>query len=108
GVSTKHDFDGAGRLTTVTKPFKIYNPVTLNDYANPQVLDANPADQTITRYEYNLAGNLIKQTDANQTVVVPPTSQKYTSFTYDELGRRLTRILPEGQSESWSYDSDVA
>ena len=49
----------------------------------------------MTRYSYDELGNRLTQTDANLHT---------TSFVYDQLGRRVGRKLPLGQSESYSYD----
>jgi len=51
----------------------------------------------VTSYSYDEVGNRISQTDANNHT---------TSYSYDPLGRRLTRTLPAGQSESYSYDAN--
>jgi RHS repeat-associated protein len=107
GVSTRSEYDGEGRVTAVTKPYKIYDPTQLNNHDAPPVLDANPADQTVTRFAYNLAGQLVTQTDGNQTVLAPA-NQKHTLFAYDKLGRIISRTLPETQPESWVYDATVA
>jgi len=48
-----------------------------------------------TVYGYDKAGNLITQTDALGRV---------TRFEYDVMGRRVKRILPEGQEERYEYD----
>src|SRR6185503_9703625 len=78
GVSTKTDFDGAGRVTAVIKPYRIYDPDDLDDDSNlPDILVPNPPDRTTNLFRYNLAGNLINQTDANQSGAGTP--QK-TSF----------------------------
>src|SRR5205085_2880546 len=45
---------------------------------------------------YNEIGQQISQTDANNHT---------TRFEYDQLGRRVKRILPGSQFETYSYDN---
>ncbi len=49
-----------------------------------------------TRYEYNLNGQLIKQTDANGNV---------RTFTYDLMGRRKTAHDPDAGDSEQDYDA---
>src|SRR5262249_31197438 len=85
GIVTRYGYDGLGRLTAVTNA-------------------AATADEMITRYEYDETGNLLSQLDGNQTSK-PAAQQKRTLFTYDKLGRRIRRILPETQREGFFYDA---
>jgi RHS repeat-associated protein len=76
GVLTKYQYDFRGLLTCV-------------------ILAADTTEAVTTSYEYDELGNLVKQTDANG---------HSTTFQYDALGRRISRKLPEGQSEGYAYD----
>jgi RHS repeat-associated protein len=76
GVVTRFGYDGAGRLKAVTNAF-------------------GTAQQMVTQYQYDEAGNEVAQVDAlNRT----------TSFAYDGMGRRIKRTLPGNQSETMGYD----
>jgi RHS repeat-associated protein len=76
GKITQYGYDALRRLTSVT-----------------QFLNGSPITAT---YAYDEVGNRIRQTDANGHT---------TSFAYDPLGRRISRKLPLGMSESYSYDA---
>jgi len=84
-------YDALGRLTEVVQPY-------FKDDLTPH------RDQTVTRYQYDEQGNLLRQYDANQTAA--GVQGKPVQFEYDGLGRRIRRVLPEGQSETWSYDQN--
>jgi RHS repeat-associated protein len=73
---TSFGYDGSGRLTSVTNAL-------------------GSAQQTVTQYQYDEAGNEIAQIDAlNRT----------NTYVYDGMGRRLQHLMPGGQSESLGYD----
>ena len=67
GKVTNYGYDGQGRMKAVT-------------------LVCSTGNQVET-YTYDLVGNLLSQTDANQHT---------TRFTYDVMNRRTSRTLPEG------------
>ena len=75
-IVTQFGYDGAGRLISVTNA-------------------VNTAQQMVTRYQYDEAGNQTAQIDAlNRTNV----------YLYDGLGRRIQHAMPGGQNESFAYD----
>lgn len=76
-VVTLFGYDGAGRLTSVTNAY-------------------GTADQIVTRYDYDEAGNEVHQIDAlNRTNV----------YVYDGMGRRVVHYMPtNGLSESFGFD----
>jgi YD repeat-containing protein len=49
-----------------------------------------------TTYGYNEIGQQVSPTDANRHT---------KRFEYDQLGRRVKRVLPAGQFETYSYDT---
>ncbi len=75
-VVTLFGHDGLGRLLSVTNALGTTN-------------------QTVTRYDWDEAGNQVTQVDAlNRT----------NSFGFDPLGRRVWQRLPGGQVEGFAYD----
>jgi RHS repeat-associated protein len=92
GVTTGFGYNALGRLISVTNVFQ-----APNDSEGIQ-------NQAITRYQYDAFGNVISQTDANNTVIADVANQKSTRFEYDKLGRRTKRTLPDGKFETLSYD----
>jgi len=86
-------FDRAGRLVAVQQP-----AITVNGNAFTPVW----------RYAYDAQGNLIEQIDPRSGVAnatgTHAAAAIVTRFKYDASGRRTERTLPDGQSESWTYD----
>ncbi len=66
-----------------------------SDWTPWQVVTVAAPDFHSTTYEYDLKGQLIKQTDANGNV---------RTFTYDLLGRKLTTHDPDAGDGQISYD----
>jgi RHS repeat-associated protein len=92
GRITRYSFDKLGRLLTVVLP----NPST---GMNPPLVDGvSPANSgaLVTSYEYDEQGNRTTQIDAEG---------HRTSWTYDAVGRNLTRKLPLGQTEFMVYNA---
>jgi len=75
-IVTLFGYDGLGRLTAVTNA-------------------VGTAEEMVTRYEYDQAGNLVRQVDA---------LGRTNRFEYDSVGRRTKRTLPGGQAETFGYD----
>jgi len=77
GTVTLFGYDGAGRLIAVTNAL-------------------GKAEQMITRYDFDEAGNLLRQIDAlNRT----------NAFAYDGLGRRIAHTMPDTTLvERFGYD----
>ena len=111
GIGTAFGFDALGRLVGVTN---VYRTSTIAPGAATP-----PPDQSVTRYEYDELGNLVKQFDGNQFELngnvwqfVP--EPKPTQFAYDKLGRRIERRLPMSVDqpgkfiESYVYDPMIS
>ena len=79
-----YEYDAQGRLAKVIKP-QVLNPDNNNELVHPQY-----------SYAYDPYGRLSKITDPKG---------RSTHFSYDALGRQLTRTLPMGQSESKVYNT---
>ena len=76
GIISAFVHDGAGRLTWVTNA-------------------VGKAEQMVTGYEYDEAGNLLRQIDA---------LKRTNSFAYDGMGRRISHTMPGSQVEGFTYD----
>ncbi len=83
GVTRKFEYDTLGRLSAVNLP-AIPDPENNDELVEPRY-----------EYDYDVYGRL--------TTIRDPKSRE-TRFTYDELGRQLTRTLPLGQTESQAYN----
>jgi RHS repeat-associated protein len=91
-LTTNYEYDVVGNLTAVVQP---------------AVSDPFHSGQTIrprTEYQYNRFGDLVLQRDAMDDNQVASGQNRETTFAYDQFGNRTGRILPGGQTESWTYD----
>lgn len=91
GRMTRFVYDKAGKLVQVVLP----NPAS---GANPELVDGqSPANAgtLVTRFGYDEQGAKTSQTDAEG---------RTSTWTYDKLGRLITRKLPMGQVESYAYN----
>lgn len=79
GNTTEYDYDPLARLVGVSLP-------------SPDGIAPRPE----TAYAYDEAGRLVAQTDAIGRV---------TEFEYDLVGNRVARVLPGGESETFTYDA---
>ncbi|WP_158266337.1 HNH endonuclease [Allosphingosinicella deserti] len=83
-------YDGLNRLLSTTQVGVLAGSWTSGGYQN------GVANLT-TSFEYDAAGNVIRQTDPNGNVI-----RNY----YDKLGNRLEQIDQEGYMTSWRYDAE--
>ena len=81
GISKNYSSDNAGRLASVILP-------SVPDPVNP----VNP----VYSYAYDMYGHLSTITDPKG---------RNTSFSYDALGRQISRKMPAGQTESKAYNN---
>ncbi|XZE20921.1 putative Ig domain-containing protein [Pirellulaceae bacterium SH449] len=104
--STKREYDDRGRVVAEidaigTRKEFLYNDldqliaVKLPAVPNPLKAD-NPVEQPIYRYHYNVFGQMSKLVDANG---------RETQFAFDSRGQNTHRVLPDSQTESFSYDN---
>ena len=91
GRTTRFAFDIIGRVTQVVLP----NPTT---GANPELVAGESpvtSGTLVTKFSYDEQGNRLSQTDAEG---------RTTAWSFDQLGRNLTRKLPMGQIDSHEYN----
>jgi RHS repeat-associated protein len=81
GIMKNYSYDNAGRLASVILP-------SVPDPVNP----VNP----VYSYAYDMYGHLSAITDPKG---------RNTSFSYDALGRQISRKMPAGQTESKAYNN---
>ncbi len=100
GVGTAFEYDKMGRLISVTNAYRAF--------AVDGTTPITPADQTVTRYEYDWVGNMTAQIDANETVK-KDAGQSYvaTRFEYDKSGRRTRRTLPVAPPSGNQFETTV-
>jgi YD repeat-containing protein len=93
GFVTMRKYDDAGNLLEVLLP-------------DPD--GAGPLGAASWKYAYDDQGNQTRLIDPRSGISNgtwnPGGRALETLFTYDERGLRLSRTLPDGQSESWTYD----
>lgn len=71
------------------------NETSRYTYQNNRMTSKSDASGT-TRYEYNSAGSLMKQTNPDQTTI---------EYTYDNDQNLLSKKAENGQTETYTYDS---
>ncbi|NJM51723.1 MAG: RHS repeat protein [Sphingomonadales bacterium] len=127
-ITTRYSYDYAGRVLTMidaqgVRSSNVYNALgQITDiYTADQVNGVSSPDLTITHYEYDGAGRMIRQINAygeseasisqyvydglgNLTSVIDPNG-KVTSYTYDRLGRMLTMTDAQGGVTSYEYSA---
>lgn len=91
GKVMRYRFDGLGRLVQVRQ----YSDQSLAASDTGFTLASTATGVVVTRYTYDEMGNQLTQTDARGNM---------TSYRYDNLGRRTSRILPDNAAESLQYD----
>ena len=108
GGTTTWAYDGAGRLLENKRVTKEYQP--------PGGGEPIPGITTVTRYEYDAAGNLRRQVDpdggsvtysydaANRQTRATGTDGTVVDFGYDDAGRLVERTHPNGTRADLSYD----
>jgi RHS repeat-associated protein len=88
-IVTDSNYDLAGRLTSVLM-------------RDPD--QDGPLGDALWQYGYDANGNKTSITDPRSTTSWPIV----TKFAYDDFGRRISRQLPEGQTETWAYEAPSA
>ncbi len=92
GVSTYYEYDSMNRLIRKKTPSAV-------------------KDISVTRYIYDVMGNLKKQIEPNNYIKEKDTPElaetmEGMSYTYDSMGRCLTTILPDGSVQEYlKYDA---
>jgi RHS repeat-associated protein len=89
----QYESDGLGRLTSVCEVSTTLSGTGTCGQTVPQT-------GYWTKYAYNAIGNLLSITQNAQSA-----SPQVRSFTYDDLGRRLTEYNPESGTTQFFYDT---
>ena len=101
GYALTFEHDGFGNLVEVidslgnTLQSDLYNALGLKT-------SSYDSDRGSWSYGYDALGELVQQTDANG---------RKTTWTYDPLGRPLTRVMPEGTGKitsTWTWGSSAS
>ncbi|HET9656648.1 MAG TPA: RHS repeat-associated core domain-containing protein [Kineosporiaceae bacterium] len=99
GKITTTGYDSLGRPATVTDPDG-HTTVTVYDSLGRRTRQDQGTSQPLTTtgtWTYDLAGNLLTDTDGNNHT---------TSYGYDDAGRRTSTTDPLNQATTISYDPD--
>ncbi len=92
-LSTEYSFTPAGSTTKENHYVENYDMHgnKISEQIYPQGKSSSPLT---TYYEYDLAGNLVKTTDANG---------RTTKMSYDELNNPVEIVMPDGNKISYDY-----
>ncbi|MHB8770119.1 MAG: C1 family peptidase [Syntrophales bacterium] len=103
GRPTRYEYNYRGQLTRITDALNkltqlSYGPASCGSGCGgaEKVTSLTDALNHTTRYDYDLAGRLIKETDPNN---------RETDLTRDARGRLLTRTKPDGRTITYTYDA---
>jgi len=100
GKKTFFQYDAFGNLISMEDSQQHVTTITYNALGDKIAMhDPDKGDWT---YNYNALGQLTKQIDDNDK-----DNPKVTSFSYDKLGRMISRTDPAGTS-TWTYGNDLA
>ncbi|MEK3795064.1 restriction endonuclease fold toxin [Paenibacillus sp. FSL R7-0204] len=111
--STLYQYDAAGNVLTETNSIGMQTRYEYDalDRVLRKSLPAADGGLAVTRYIYDLSGNLIREISPNQyKKELDSTNQvlsmKGMSYTYDKMNRRLSTVSPEGTVvEYLEYDA---
>ena len=121
--TTHYDYDNLNRVMKITYPDTTTKQLTY-DFRGNKLTEIDQLGH-VTKYAYDLAGQLTSVTyaygtadagtvsysyypDGRQSTVTDETNQgtnNHTTNTYDPAGRRSTLTLPNGITTSYSYDN---
>lgn len=111
GRTISYQLDALGRPTVVTDPLGRHTRFMYDRLGRTTMRDA---EGSLTTYEYNVAGDLVRATSPDADVVrevdllgrlrTEMTNGRTISYSYDQLHRRVRRVTPTGHVSAWSYD----
>ncbi|MGP3949596.1 DUF6531 domain-containing protein [Streptomyces sp. 7N604] len=114
GRLTQYGRDGAGRLTSRTNGAgqRINYVLDCLGRTRKTVVDG----KTTAGFVYDAAGQLVQAANPDSTVTIErdglgrilaeTVNGRTMRYTYDELGRRSSRLTPANVMSEWSYDPD--
>jgi YD repeat-containing protein len=104
-AQTTYAYDSAGRLYDIMDALGIHTRLTLD--ALGQITDSTAANTTTdavtTHRDYDKAGRVISETRGY--VPTDPNAGAKTTWTYDGVGRVLTRTNPSNYVTTYDYDA---
>ena len=96
--TTTYTYDSVNRMTGVTYPDNTTKSYTC-DFRNNKLTETDQLGR-VTKYVYDVAGQL-----TSTTVAFGTPDAATTSYTYDLDGRKLTQTDPRGNTTSYAYDA---
>lgn len=100
-------YDNLGRVDYIIDKREIKTNFTYNNYnqKTKTIQAEGTQDESITEFEYDLAGNLLSQDTKIVDTTYRISSQQRVSYAYDELNRQTNTYINAKQVSSKEYDS---
>lgn len=100
-ISIRKHLDSLGRIKDKTITTNKSNYKTTYVYDKFRVMKELDSDTHSTHYEYDSMGNITKRQDKLQDTI-----ESKSSYKYDQLGRLIEEVYPNGDIETFTYDAN--
>ena len=100
-ISIRKHLDSLGRVKDKTITTNKSNYKTTYVYDKFRVMKELDLDTHSTHYEYDSMGNITKRQDKLQDTI-----ESESSYKYDQLGRLIEEVYPNGDIETFTYDTN--
>ena len=100
-ISIRKHLDSLGRVKDKTITTNKSNYKTTYVYDKFRVMKELDSDTYSTHYEYDSMGNITKRQDKMQDTI-----ESESSYKYDQLGRLIEEVYPNGDIETFTYDTN--